>query len=333
MATMMLLDFAYGASNLINSNPELRNKMTEFVFTPKGDVSNLDWSKTVILVPGDPTCKLWIKNTIKEISEFLAKQPTDARPGIVYMGGNNGKYKKAAWWDVLRKLETKFAHEICNVQGYELTPFIDGNESEIIHQEVSKEVPDSTFRVVGLETESKHIHASMYNVLAKGYLDNVNNVVIVASKEYVTRCIGTLRAVLRTQLQAHALSDADYNAYNIIAWPYVKTLSVDQLSKLQQSVGINSKIPDNGAIVDENNWYKSPLPIYDVLIEYNSSIKYSGKGDVWLTDEQSQLADYISKHLTQNKIMFETAKVNVAKLKTKTLDSAIQKIKGDKQND
>lgn len=332
MAVMMKLDLISGASNLINSNPELRNKMTEFVFTPKGDVSNLDWSKTVFLIPGDPTCKLWIKNTIKEISEFLAKQPTDARPGIVYTGGCNRKYNKAAWWDVLRKLETKLAHEICNVQGYELTPFINGNESEIIHQEVSKEVPDSTFRFVGLETTSRNIHEAMESAYGFLQIHHAKNVVIVASKEYVTRCIGTLRAVLRTQLQAHALSDADYNAYNIIAWPYAKTLSVDQLSRLQQSVGIDSKIPDNGAIVDESNWYKSALLLYNVVIEANSLIKYAGKGHVMLTDEQSQLADYISKHLTRNKIMFETAKVNVAKLKTKTLDSAIQKNKGDKQN-
>lgn len=320
----MKLNYIPGADKLINSNPELRDKITKLVFPPKADFSNFDWAETVFLVPGDPTTVVWVKNTIKEISEFLSKQPNSAKPSIVYLGGNNGKYKNAAWYDVLRKLETKFAKAICHINGYELTPFIDGNESEIIHNEVAKEVPDSTFQSVDLETKSTNIHAAMENALTNGYLNNVKNVIIVAGKEYATRCMGTLRATLK----AHNLNPQDYN---IVAWPYTKTLSVKQLSELQKFMGVDFKIPENGGIVDENNWYKSGLLVYDITIETNSLIKYAEKGHVALSDEQRQLANDISKRLTKKDMMFETAKINAAKLKAKTLDPVMQKIMGDKQ--
>lgn len=328
----MHLSLIPGADKLINSNPELRDKITKLVFPQKVDFKDFDWSKTTILVAGDPTTKVWVTNTVKEISDFL---PNNAKPGIVYGGGNNGKYKPALWYqilrkiNILRKLETKFATNICYVNGYELTPFIYGFESEIIHQEVEKQVPDSVFKSVKLETKSTNIHASMENAYKEGYLDldNVKNVVIVAGKEYATRCIGTLRATLKS----HGLN---YTDYNIVAWPYTKNLSVEKSAELRELMGISYKLPaeeNNPLIVDENNWYKSALSLYDVTIETNSLIKYAKKGHVLLTDNQKELADYISKHLTTKNKMLETVKANMSELKTKVVNPIIQKIKGDKQ--
>jgi len=201
MSIMMHLSLIPGVDKLINSNQELRDKITKLVFPQKVDFKDFDWSKTTILVAGDPTTKVWVENTVKEISVFLSKQPNNGKPSIVYLGGNNGKYKPARWYqilrkiNILRKLETQFATNICYVNGYQLTPFIYGFESEIVHQEVEKQVPDSVFNSVKLETKSTNIHASMENAYTEGYLDldNVKNLVIVAGKEYATRCIGTLR--------------------------------------------------------------------------------------------------------------------------------------------
>ncbi|MBQ6110249.1 MAG: hypothetical protein IJL05_02605 [Alphaproteobacteria bacterium] len=325
MSIMMHLSLIPGADKLINSNPELRDKITKLLFLQKVDFKDYDWDSTSFVVAGDPTTKVWVTNTVKEISDFL---PNNAKPGIVYGGGNNGKYKPARWYQILRKLETKFATNICYVNGYELKPFIYGFESEIIHKEVEKQVPDSTFKSVEKETKSTNIHQTMENVLANGYLDNVKNVVIVAGKEYATRCIGTLRATLKS----HGLN---YTDYNIVAWPYTKNLSVEKSAELRELMGISYKLPaeeNNPLIVDENNWYKSALSLYNVVIEINSLIKYAKKGHVLLTDEQKELADYISKHLTKKNMMLETIKLDMSTLiKQKIINPIIQKIKGDKQ--
>ena len=334
MSIMMHLALIPGADKLINSNPELRDKITKLVFSQKVDFKNIDgWSATNFVVAGDPTTMVWVKNTVKEISDFL---PNNVKPGIVYSGGNNGKYKPAHWYqivrklNILRKLETKFAEEICRINGYELKPFVYGVESKIIHQEVAKHVPDSKFKYVELETKSTNIHQGMENAYKKDYLDlyNVKNLVIVAGKEHATRCIGTLRATLQS-------NGINYKNYNIVAWPFTKELSVEQSAKLRESMGISYKLPEeenNPVIVDENNWYKSVLSLYNVTIEVNSLIKYANKKHVLLTDEQQELADYISKHLTKKNLIAETIKLDISKLKNKVVNLIIQKIKGDKQN-
>jgi len=84
-------------------------------------------------------------------------------------------------------------------------------------------------------------------------------------------------------------------------------------------------------IVDENNWYKSALSLYDVAIETDSLIKYANKGHVELTDDQKELADYISKKLTKKNKILETVKVTMSELKKKVANPIIQKIMGDKQ--
>jgi len=335
MSIMMHLSLIPGVDKLINSNQELRDKITKLVFPQKVDFKDFDWSKTTILVAGDPTTKVWVENTVKEISVFLSKQPNNGKPSIVYLGGNNGKYKPARWYqilrkiNILRKLETQFATNICYVNGYQLTPFIYGFESEIVHQEVEKQVPDSVFNSVKLETKSTNIHASMENAYTEGYLDldNVKNLVIVAGKEYATRCIGTLRATLKS----HGFN---YTDYNIVAWPYTKNLSVEKSVELRELMGISYKLPkeeNNPLIVDENNWYKSALSLYDVAIETDSLIKYANKGHVELTDDQKELADYISKKLTKKNKILETVKVTMSELKKKVANPIIQKIMGDKQ--
>ena len=110
MSIMMHLALIPGADKLINSNPELRDKITKLLFLQKVDFKDYDWDSTSFVVAGDPTTKVWVTNTVKEISDFL---PNNAKPGIVYGGGNNGKYKPARWYQFLRKLETKFATNIC----------------------------------------------------------------------------------------------------------------------------------------------------------------------------------------------------------------------------
>lgn len=300
---MLPLTLLPGVERLVNSNKELRDKMTKLMFTQKGDFNNIDWSKTKIFVPGDATTAVWLKKAIKEIADLLSAKPGNAKPGIVYMGGNHSRYEDAS------SLETQLATALCEIQGYELTPFIKGKESVEMHKIVAQEVPDSVFKSVEFETESTNIKQGWENTLDfdESYFDDVKNVIVLAPKEYVTRCIGTLKATLK----AKGLRPDDFNIY---AWPYVRSLSAENLKILQKELGVNLKVPDNGGMVDEQNWFKSAFGLYYFVMEVPSLCKYSGMGHVALTDEQKVLRDYVAPRFTKPRIILEAAKAKTEKL-------------------
>ena len=71
---MLPLTLLPGVERLVNSNKELRDKMTKLMFTQKGDFNNIDWSKTKIFVPGDATTAVWLKKAI------MLKAPSETDP-------------------------------------------------------------------------------------------------------------------------------------------------------------------------------------------------------------------------------------------------------------
>ena len=280
MPVIMKLGVLSGLSAVLNSNSQLQQDISNLMFAQKADVQNIDWSKAKVFVPSDPTAVKWIVGDIKEITETLPdKQSTSAKPAIAYLGGNNGKYNK-------NSLETRLATLLCKANGYDLTPFKDGIESEIIHQAVAEKIPDSKFRVVELEKESSNSKQNWENALKKGMLDSVKTIVVIASAEGAARHIGTLKATLK----AHNINPDDFN---IVAYPYTATISADNLKSVQKELEINMAVPKDGGKCDKDNWSKSAWGLYRTFIEMNSLKRYSAKGDVYLTAEQKQLLNNI----------------------------------------
>lgn len=268
-----------GLKKLVNSNENLRKEITDFMFAKTPTNSNIDWSKAKIFVPCDPTAVRYISKelTLLELiilKEYLSKNPNAARPGIAYMGGNNGKYNR-------NSLETRMATLLCEANGYSIDPFKNGIESEIIHKMVAEVLPDSVFGSVQEEKESSNRKANWENAIKKGFFKDVKTVVILSSAEYAVRSKGTLIA----SMKANGLNP---NEYNIVSWPYTAKISSDALKKVQEQLEINLKVPAEGGISDADNWTKSSWGIYRTFIEMLSVRKYSQKGDVYLTPEQQE---------------------------------------------
>ena len=292
----MKLGLISGLSAVVNSNPQLHKDISDLVFTPRADLKDIDWSKAKIFVPSDPTAVKWIVGDIKEIIGSL--QGNSAKPAIAYLGGNNGKYNK-------NSLETRLATLLCKANGYDLTPFKDGIESEIIHQAVAEKIPDSTFRVIELEKESSNSKQNWENALKKGMLDSVKTIVVIASAEGAARHIGTLKAALK----AHNINPDDFN---IVAYPYTAAISADNLKNVQKELEINMAVPKDGGKCDKDSWSESAWGLYRTFIEMNSIKRYSAKGDVYLTDEQKKLLKNIFSVKT---LAFALGKAAVTEMK------------------
>ncbi len=306
MPAITKLGIISGLFTLVNSDPQLRQNINDLMFVDWGDArKNIQWSKTKIFVPAYPTDVPYIVKTFQTMTELLPAASDPNKPGIAYLGGNNGKYNK-------QSLETKLATLLCNVNGYDITQFKDGIESEIIHNAVAKTVPDSRFKSVELEKKSSNSKENWENALKDGLLDGVDEIIMVTSEEGFVRHKGTLLATLK----AHGIDSKNLKIY---AWPYNAEISPDNLKKMQQILGITLKVPnqDYNITNDKYTWNKSAWGIYRTFIEMLALRRWSAKGDVYVTEEQKkQLNDIFSK-ITVKNLAMATIKAKTAEMKEK----------------